>query len=69
MVLKRVAKKAPANTADPRLTALPLTAEAPIAKITKMASPAPAPAADGAEIQVFWWPDSDVNVTNYSVTK
>jgi hypothetical protein len=68
MVLKRVAKKAPANTTDPRLTALPLPA-APVAKITKMAAPAPTPAAEGAEIQIFWWPDPDVIGTNLSVTK
>jgi hypothetical protein len=68
-VPKRVAKKAPLITEDPKLTALPGPAPGPVAKATTLAVPAATPAVEGAEIQVFWWPVPDATVTNSQVTK
>jgi hypothetical protein len=66
---KRVAKKAPANTADTKLTALPVPNAAPVTKAATLAVPAATPVAEGAEIQVFWWPVPDAMLPNSQVAK
>ena len=65
---KRIAKKKPANTADTKLTALPVPTPAPVAKSPTLAVPAATPV-EGSEIQVFWWPVPDPTVTNSQVPK
>ena len=65
---KRIAKKKPANTAETKLTALPVPTPAPAAKSTTLVVPAATPA-EGSEIQVFWWPVPGPTVTNSQVPK
>ena len=66
-VVRRVAKKASAKTANTKLTRRPELAPVAVAKETKVALPAPTPAADGEEIKIFWWPDPVL--TNFKGTK
>jgi hypothetical protein len=58
---KRIAKKKPANTADTKLTALPVPTPTPVAKPATFAVPAATPPAGESEIQVFWWPVPEPN--------
>jgi len=65
-VPKRSTKKALENTADP---SLPVPTPVSVAKITTLAVPAATPAAEGAEIQVFWWPVPAATVTDSKVAR